>query len=316
MGVVFWSALLVSYVTVPALHGWRSGLGNLITRVEQAGAFLSQLAVVAGAALAFWLLITVLSESQLGIGFRIGVAPLVAALMTTIAASVAGPLAPLLSLGLSLLAAFVAIASSWPTILRPHARGLGLCLGLVGTASAFGAAARLLALRASSDALTALFSAARVMATVALVCCALAWLLGSLWLARGRVTRLALMLAVPATVGLASAFAVLRSSADPASPVSVLVTRMVTELGRHPQPLVADFGRHALDAGLVVAALLALLTPGRPLYGRAAVCYLLLPRGATDIPLLALALIIAALSGTLHAVRGAPAPVGADGSRN
>lgn len=304
---VFWCGLLASQVMVPALRGWQAGIGNVIAHTEKLGAFLSQLAVVMGTGLAFLLLMRALRDSRLGIGFRIGIAPLTAALITTVMAAVVGPLAPLMSLVLSLMAACIAIASSWPAMARPRTRGLGLCLGLVGTASTFGAAARLLALRASSDALTSLFAVARVLATVSLVASVAAWVVVGLWLAQRRWGKLLWVFGAPLGLGIPAALAAI-TSAETTSPTAVLVSRMVLEFSRHPQPLLSDLSRYSLDGTLFVASAVVLFAKGRPLLARAAACLVLMPRGATDIPLLALALVLASLAGALHAASDAPAP--------
>ncbi len=301
VALVFWLATCAAQVIAPALPGWKSGIGDWIARLDTTAAMLSQLALVAGCSFAFWMLIEVLREQRLGIGFRIGAAPLAAAVLTTAIAASTQHLAALLSLGLSLMVGFLALAAAWTTSRSTQTRGLGLALGLVGLGAGFATMSRLLALRASAEALTSMFAVSRALATATYVLCIIALVVGALWVSQKRRWSLALTLGAPIGLGALGALAAQLGQSASGDSVLVLLSRLVFELSRHPHPLLPTVLQQVGDTMLLLGSGAALLGGSRSALGRAALCLTLLPRAGTDIPLLALALGIASLVAPLCA---------------
>jgi hypothetical protein len=299
---IFWLATCTAQVIAPALLGWKSGIGVWIARWEHVAALLSQLALVGGCTFAFWMLLVVLRESRIGIGFRIGAAPLAAAIITSAIAASTQHLAALLTLGLSLMVGFLALAAAWSTARSTHTRGLGLALGLVGLGAGFATMARLLALRASAEALTSMFLISRALATATHLLGIAAFVIGAQWVIRGRCTHGLLVMGVPILLGAGAATAT-QLSAESGSDWLVLLGRFGFELGRNPFPLLPTFIRRAGDAMLLLGSGAVLFGGERSALGRAALCLALLPRGGTDIPLLALALALASLLGPLSGTK-------------
>ncbi len=308
VAVVFWLATCVAQVIAPALPGWKSGIGHWIARLETTAALLSQLALVAGCSFAFWMLIEVLREHRLGIGFRIGAAPLAAAVLTTAIAASTQHLAALLSLGLSLMVGFLALGAAWTTSRSTQTRGLGLALGLVGLGAGFATMSRLLALRASTEALTSMFAVSRALATATYALGIIALVVGAVWVSQRRRPSLAMVLGAPVVLGVLGALAAQFGQSSSGDSVLVLVSRLVFELSRHPHPLLPTALQQMGNTTLLLGSGAALLGGGRSALGRAALCLALLPRAGTDIPLLALALGIASLVAPLCAAQGIAKP--------
>ncbi len=305
VALVAWLATLVAAFLGPALPGWRAGISELITGADRAGAILSQLAVVAGCLVAFGLLMETLREGGLGIGYRIGISPLVAIVVTTSMAAATRQLGPLLALVLGVSTAFLALLASIPTLLTPATRGAGLVLALAGLAASTGGAARFVAVRASSEALASVFVVAQVLATLGSFLMLGALGVGLFWAANGRRRWQLGLLLGPLVVASAVAILATRGGRYDASSVAVLANRALSEAARHPQALLPAFARHALDVALLVGAPLIVFARGRNALARAAVALALLARGATDIPLLGLCMTLAALSAPLAAARTA-----------
>lgn len=304
VAALYWLTTCVAQILSPALPGWKSGIGDFIVQVERTAALLSQLALVAGCTFAFWMLIEILREGRIGLGFRVGAAPLAAAVVTTSLAASTRPLAALLNLGLSLMVGFLALAAAWTTARSAGTRGLGLSLGLIGLGAGLATLARLLALRASAEALTFMFTVSRTLATLSALLGVAAFAVGALWLAQRRWRTLALILGIP--TGLAVVIAVagnLGGASSIESPL-VLLSRVTYEFGRSPYPLLPAVARQALDGALLIASAVVLVAGaggGRGALGRAALSLALLPRSGTDIPLLALALALSSLIAPLCA---------------
>lgn len=303
--MLFFFALVSGRIVVPALLGWRSGLELWIARSDAAAALLGQLAVVAGCLMAIQLLIATLVESDLSVVFRLVAAPTTAGVVTLVMASATRELPLLLALGLAVLASFMALFASVPTLLQQHTRAAGLVVGLAGASALIGVAARALAVWASHEALTRLFRGAQLLATIAFVLdlvalgVAIAWLTARRW---------KLLVAVWApVVALGVALAVASSYASP-RPDSVLglVTKAVHAFLRHPFPFVPGVLHFALATTLLLAVPATLFGRADRPYARSAVALALLAHTGTDIPVLALALLLGSLVAALAAARERP----------
>lgn len=304
--LLFFFALVSGRIVVPALLGWRSGLEHWITRSDNAAALLAQLAVVGGCLLAIQLLIATLVESNLSVAFRLVVAPTTAGVVTLVMASATRELPMLLVLGLAVLASFMALFASVPTALQDHTRAAGLVVGLAGLAALVAVAGRALAVWASHEALTRLFRVAQTLATVAWVLDLTTLVIAILWLAAAhKKLGFAVWLTVVAIgTGLAAVSLYL---SPPTDSVLGLVVKAVQGFSRHPFPFVPQLLHVALGITLLLAVPVSLLARGDRPYAGSAIALALLARTGTDIPVLALALLLGSLLAALAAARELPA---------
>ncbi len=304
--LLFFFALVSGRIVVPALLGWRSGLEQWITRSDNAAALLAQLAVVGGCLLAIQLLIAILVESNLSVAFRLVVAPTTAGVVTLVMASATRELPMLLVLGLAVLSSFMALFASVPTALRDHTRAAGLVVGLAGLTALVSVSARALAVWASHEALTRLFRVAQTLATVAWVLDLTTLFIAVLWLAAAH-KKLALALWPPVValgIGLAAVSLYL---SPPTDSVLGLLTKAIQGFSRHPFPFVPQLLHVALGVTLLLAVPASLLSRADRPYARSAIAMALLARTGTDIPVLALALLLGSLLAALAAARELPA---------
>jgi len=305
--LLFFFALVSGRIVVPALLGWRSGLEAWIARSDASAALLGQLAVVGGCLLAIQLLIATLVESNLSVAFRLVAAPTTAGVVTLVMASATRELPLLLALGLAVLSSFMALFASVPTLLREHSRALGLVVGLAGLGSLLGVAARALAVWASHEALTRLFRGAQALATAAWLLDLIAFGVAVTWLAARRWKPLLALwlpvLALAATLAATSLYTSPRPDG-----VLGLVTKAVHAFMRHPFPFLPTLLHFTLGLALFLAVPTTLLARRERPYARSAIALALLCRTGTDIPVMALALLVSALLAGLAAAREGAEP--------
>jgi hypothetical protein len=292
-------ATLVARGLAPALPGSRSGIAVWITLSDQVGAFLSQLLALYGLLLGTWLLLATARARHLPRWYRMACTPMAAAVIIFTALATGNPLRPWWTAWLGVGTALLAVAAAARALGRSETRAAGFVLGAMALGALLDIASRLVALRASEQALSALFNLGRVIATASFTCKVTSLLLVALWLAARRWRSTALVLVfvlgglVAVSVGVSHA-----SDAD-AAWWTVLVSRALGGLMRHPTPLVAPAFRSVVELSLIVGAVAVLLArrPPRPLL--AIVALALVSRGSTDIPLCAMLLTVAALMAPL-----------------
>lgn len=308
--LLFFVALFAGRIAEPALLGWRSGLERWIARSDGSAALLGQLAVVAGSLMAIQLLIATLVESNLNVAFRLVAAPTTAGVVTLVMASATRELPVLLVLGLASLASFMALFAAVPAIAGEHSRAAGLVIGIAGLTSLSSVLGRALAIWASQEALTHLFRVAQTLATFTFVLDLVSLGVAIAWLSARR-PRASLLVWIP-TVLLGAALALVSLYTTPA-PESVLglVTKGVNAFMRHPYPFVPGVLHFFLTLTLFLAVPATLLCRGDRPYARAAIALALLAKSGTDIPVLALSLLLASLLAGISRAReldGSPPP--------
>jgi hypothetical protein len=208
------------------------------------------------------------------------------------------------SLALALASGALAMAATPRLVQSARTRAVGLVLALTGLGGLLHAVGQGLALSANLEALPDRFVAARVLETASFALgvlaagCAAAWLFGK------RSTSLLKLLALVLGATLFSHAAVLGSGPN-ARLYEVLASRSLGYLLRQPAPYLPS-----LLSGIVILLqfILAawLVLARRPSSARLVLSLCLISAGATDIPLLALALTLAAL--TARAPLGDEAP--------
>jgi hypothetical protein len=298
------SAIVGRGLTV-ALRGWRVGLGDVIARADQTAATLAQLAVVAGGFLAVRLLVPTLRDRALGLWYRLGVAPVVPAVITTVFAAATGQLGLVMTLALGGATALIALAAAIASLSAPDTRGAGIVLGLCGAGALVELLAHALAVRAGEAALASMFAAARGLATFGFALDVGSVLLALLWLGAKSPRRLVLSAAGVLVLATAVAWFAHRGATtlDVGGRYDVLVARTLAELVRHPRPFVATVICYALEAAALILAIVCAFSRSRAALATSAVSLALAARMSTDIPLHALALTLGALLTPLAATR-------------
>ena len=304
--ILFASALLSGRVLGPALLGWRSGIEIWIDRSDLAAAWLGQLAVVAGCLLAIQLLIGTLVESNLSVAFRLVAAPVTAGVITLVMAASARELPVLLVLALATLSAVIALVASVPAVISDHSRAAGLVLAVAGLNALLSLTARALAVWAGHKALASLFHVAQGVATVCFALDVVALGITGFWLSARRWKAPATAAGIIVLGATVLAIAAVRGTGA-AGGWTVLASKAVIALVRHPWPLVPPALNFAVELCVLLTALATLLGRRDFPYAKSAIALALIARAGTDIPVLALALLLAALMAALAAAREGPA---------
>ncbi len=292
-------ATLVARGLAPALPGSRSGIAVWIALSDQLGAFLSQLLALYGLLLGTWLILATVRAGRLPGWYRTTSVPVAAAVMVFTALATGSPLRPGWTAWLGVGTALFAVTAAARALSRSETRAAGFVLGAMALGALLDILGRVIAVRASEQALSALFNLGRVIATASFTCKVTSLLLVALWLAARRWLTTAIVLIVLVAGLVAVSIGVTHASDADATWWTVLVSRALAGLMRHPAPLVAPAFRSVVELSLVLAAIAVLLArrPPRPLL--AIVALALVSRGSTDIPLCAMLLTVAALMAPL-----------------
>lgn len=295
----------------PSMEGLAVGLGRIIYAVQLAGGVLSQVLAVAAIVLAMGEILVV-SRSRVPAALRLGALGLGGGvvLVCFLASPRRESLPALLVALMSGSAVTLAILAGVTSLKASFSRAAGMILGLVGLASLLRLIAVVVAFQSAAPGGARLVMIARGVATAGFVAGLLAMAIAAAWIA-SRSRKLASPgTLVPLALALFLTQKALHADGDDAGALSVLVRRAVDLLIARPLPV--------LPAGLqIFAALLApLLAIGalvsRPARGAsaaalappaigAAIALALLVRDAPDMPLGALALVVAGLTAALAA---------------
>ncbi len=290
-------AMLLGRVLGPSIRGLAVGIGRLGELLELAGAAASQ----------FFLIVATVGALSLGLSaLRAGLPAVVrfgavfasglVVLVTLSASASRVPAASLVLVGG--VACLLALLAAWDTVRTPFARATAVMLGLLGLGGLSRVAAVLLVMR-EGVAPEAAARMARGVSTLGLVLDGAAMVV-----AVGFVASRGKKLTSPATlvalaVALFATRQALAGTSDEAAAVSVLLARAAKNLVLRPEPfaspVLVTFVAFAAPAIAVAALATRTLTPA--LSG--AIALLLVARGAPDVPLCALALVLASLATVL-----------------
>jgi hypothetical protein len=295
----------------PSMEGLAVGLGRLISLVQRSGDVLSQGLAVAAIVLAMGEIL-VASRSRMPAPLRLGSIGLGGGVV--LACFLASPrresLPDALILLMSASAIVLALLSGVTALKIPYARAAGMILGLVGAGSLLRLIAEVIAAQAGARGGERLAVVASGVATAGFVAGLLAMAIAAAWIASRSGKLASPGTLVPLALALVLTQKALHADAEDAGALSVLVRRAVEHLMMRPRPLLPlGFQIFAALLGplLAVAALAsrpargasaAALSP--PAIG-AAIALALLMRDAVDMPLGALALVIAGLTAALAA---------------
>jgi hypothetical protein len=286
---------------LPALPGSRSGIERLFDQLALVGGILSQLLALGLTLLIIKLVVNSVGAVAMGLMGRLLVLPIGSAVGFLLLASTVGPLDPEMHLLLSGLGTAALLSALGPTLRHPTLRAAGLLLLLASLASLTYSTGRLLALKASLEALPREYALARLLTTLGQTFDFLGLLWVTVWLVltrkskntasdpaepidRERVTTIA-RLAITLALAVTCALLAHRGQASTANFLEVVVGRAISALAREPGPLgLLNLGP-SLD---VVAVLVALILLTRPTHVastcRRAMALVLLGRCAPDIP--------------------------------
>lgn len=278
----------------PALPGSVAGITGWIKIFDRVSGFMAQLFAIAGILVAARMVSSALRSTAHDLLFKIVAVPVTILVgflvMMRMRIDYSEPRG---SLALALASGALALAAAPRLVQTPRTRAIGLVLALTGFGGLLHAVGQGLALQANLEALPDRFVTARIFETasfafgVVAAACAAAWLFG-----KGHRSWLKLLAAL-AGATLCSHAAVLGSGPD-ARFYEVLASRSLGYLLRQPAPYVpAVFLGIAILFQFILALWLVLAR--RAASSRLVLSLCLISAGATDIPLLALALTLGAL---------------------
>jgi hypothetical protein len=291
-------ALLASLIgrgLAPALPGSKAGIAIWIMLGDRIAALLSQLLLVGGSMVLIRLLLVMLRDQRLSAVYRLLIVPAGAAVVALVVSSAAQSLEAEVSLGLAVCSASIAAAAAPLALRSPATRAVGLVLALAAVAALLHVLARLVAFRASDQALASLFMVARGISTAAFIFDAASLAAAGAWLAAPHWRRGAIAGGALIAVSAVLTWGALHGSRFDAPHWQVLAGRALGEMVRHPTPLVAPALRYLAEVCALIIAGIAALAPKRVPVITAALSLTLLARGSTDVPLLALVMTLAAL---------------------
>lgn len=280
--------LLLNRAIIPALPGSRSGIERFLDVALTGGSISSQLLALAITLLLIRLIGSSVGAAALGAVERLFVLPIGSAVGFLVVAASAGGLDPEFHLLLAGIASFGLLICARPALRHPSTRAGGILLVGVIVASACFAAARLVALRASIEAIPNQYAMARWLATAGQCFDAMSLLWVVLWISvpgrRGGVLRATL----PIALALGAVVLARRGELPDGDFASIVVQRMFHALTREPTP----FGPSALGPASDLLAMflsLGLLAERNPNNSveRRAMGLLLLGRCSLDVPALA-----------------------------
>jgi hypothetical protein len=289
------SAVVLGRALAPALPGSNSGIARWITLTDRAAAIATQLLVLVGTMYLMRLIVGTLRARVLPLWYRLLITVSGAAVVTVAIGAAGGVLQPDVTVAMGICSASAAIGAAAIAVRPAETRAGGLIVALQGVAALVQLVARALALFASEQAMTAWYQTARQLSTAAFMIDAASIALTLVWLSGARVRR-ALTLVVPIvllSVGLS--WSALRGSFEGAPVWQVVLARAFGELARPPIPLVVPVLRYWVESLALITAVAVLVTPGQSAKAlRAALALALLCRASTDVPALALLLLLAA----------------------
>ncbi len=287
-------ASVVGRALAPALPGSLTGISGWIRGLNWLSSFLAQLFAFGGILLAVRLVSNAIRAADQDLLFRMAALPVTVVVgflvMTRMRLDYSEPRS---SLALALASAGLALAAAPRLVQVARTRAQGLALLVSGLSGLLHATGRGLALQANLEALPDRYALARAVETAAFAIGVLLVALGAAWLFGKSRAGVLKLLGLLGAVAIVCHAAVVGSGQD-AALWQVLASRSLGYLLRDPAPFVPDFirgGQILLQFALSFWIALDKRTSTAP----AVICLCLISTGATDIPLLALALTLAAL---------------------
>lgn len=292
--LAFWLVLggvptvLLNRAIIPALPGSRSGIEVVLERTLALGGISSQLLALTVALLLVRLVSASIGAASSGALERLFILPIGSAVGFLVVAASAGTLDPELHLLLAAVCCAGLVLCARPALKHVATRSGGILLVLVAVASVCYAAARLVAIRASVDAVARSYVIARWLATsgqcVDII--SLGWVVTWLVISRRAqgATRVGVAFLITALLALLAHY----GQHQDATFIQVISARAFAALAREPGPLLpaAVFGLLDLLALMLSLGLLSLRNPNDVVLRRG-MALLLVGRCSLDVPALA-----------------------------
>jgi len=288
-------ATIIGRGIAPAIPGLAVGIAPFITLSGRIAAFLSQLVAAGGVAAAIRLAGGALRLPKLDLGYRLVALPGSAIVIALVMAAWARPLAPELCRMMAFAAIAASLSGALASLRASETRASGLVLGAAGLSGLAHLLSRELLRRAADHLDTgsrpwiiAVTSLATLRDLVTLGLCLT-------YLGQGKLRKIAFLCGLILVPAMALGVFAAHGSTPGASVLRVLAERALGQLSRATTTALPGALRFSVTAALLFAAGACVARPGER--GRASVVLSmsLLSLGATDMPLPALWLVVAAL---------------------
>ncbi len=300
-------ATLFGRALAPALPGSLAGIARVIRVVDLVGNLLTQLFAFAGISCALLLARIILQAAKKDLAFKLLLLPatLLVGFLVMVKMRVAQS-DPNGAMTLALTSSGLALAAAPNLLKAERTRAMGLAITLGGAGGALHALGRYLAFKASLAALPTQFMLARVSETFAFALHLGVIALTVFWLwSRGPAfpAKLLGVAGLAAFVAIGSA----RGSLHHAAVWEVLASRSLGRLLSDPLPYLPVVATSMITI-LTLALAVWLLVKPKPKLTSFVLAFCLLSGGATDVPLLALCLVLGTIVAKLPLPESAPGP--------
>lgn len=288
-------ATIVGRGIAPAIPGLAVGIAPFITLSGRVAAFLSQLVAAGGVAAAIRLAGGALRLPKLDLGYRLIALPGSAIVVALVMAAWARPLAPELCRMMAFAAIGAALAGALASARLRETRASGLVLGTAGLSGLTHLLARELMSRAAEHLDITLKPWVIALSTLATLLDLVTLGLSLTYLGQGKPRKVAIVAASILVPALALALFAAHGSAPGANVLRVLAERALGQLSRAQTTFVPGVLRFTVTAALLLTAGVCVARPKEQGRGGVVISMSLLSLGATDMPLPALWLVVAAL---------------------
>lgn len=242
------------------------------------------------------LIVTTLRTNKLSLGYRLLVASASTVVATFAVLATRERLDARANVVLAWASASAALAAAAGSVRSPATRGLGLALSGAGLAGASGALGGALAVHGGGPAAFGLVESPRTMATLSFALEVLVVGLLSARLSRGWPRRYAAVIPVLLLLSAFVTFFAWRGSGPDASLLEVLCSRALGELVRYPAPALSPQAVVFVEVFAHLLAFAALAVAPSPRWLGPLASLLLVARGLSDVPALALLLVVVAMT--------------------
>jgi len=288
-------ATIVGRGIAPAIPGLAVGIAPFITLSGRVAAFLSQLVAAGGVAAAIRLAGGALRLPKLDLGYRLIALPGSAIVIALVMAAWARPLAPELCRMMAFAAIAAALSGALASLRAQETRACGFVLGAAGLSGLAHLMARELMSRAAEHAAFASRPALIACSLLATMLDLVALGLSLTYLGRGNTRKIALTAGLVLVPALALGVFAAHGSAPGASVLRVLAQRALGQLSRAQTSAMPGVLRFTVTSALLLTAGACVAKPGERGRTSVVLSMSLLSLGATDMPLPALWLVVAAL---------------------
>jgi hypothetical protein len=287
------------------LPGSAAGIDRLIAWAAGTGAFVTQLFVLLGAALALRLVQLAVSSPRLMVAWRFGCPALSLAALLIVLTATEDRLEPSVALVLASLVIVVALAVTALLVVSRGTRAVGIVLGFAALAALSRLAFLALAAHADRRGAPVTWFVASGASTLAFVADVASIAVLAVWLRATNARRWTVVFGALTLAALVLAVAVARARDPGAAAWQVVLLRSLEQTHAAPVPLVP---RLAIEGFAFALACATLFFPERPRVLCALASLALSARAAADVPALSLCLLLAALLGLVSAAAPSATP--------